>query len=237
MLAVYLAANNEKLPEALSFAQKAVSSQPGSANLQLALAQVLVRMRRYDDAETLGRRVLARAADDGIRGEANSVLTYVTQARDYDARMRQMQEESAARAKALATAVPADQVAARSEQVSVHSEEVPAEQVSQPTGSSSDPNAPVLKRRDGSNEVLGVVIQVSCNGNEMEVMMRVGDRPAPSVFRAKDRTRIGYTSNSPAIHRDIEPCSELKGHTAKLSFTPSEAKWLDGEVVQIVVEK
>jgi hypothetical protein len=30
---------------------------------------------------------------------------------------------------------------------------------------------------------------------------------------------------------------EPKGHTAKLIFAPSEAKWLDGELVHIEVEK
>jgi hypothetical protein len=82
-----------------------------------------------------------------------------------------------------------------------------------------------------------VVIQVHCEGNEMEVTVRLAEGPAPLVFRAKDRTRIGYTSNIPAIHADIDPCTELRGHTAKLIFTPSEAKWLNGELVHIEVEK
>ena len=67
-------------------------------NFQLAVVQVLGQMRRYDDAETLVRRVRARATDDGVRTRADQLLTYITQARDYEARARQMQEESAARA-------------------------------------------------------------------------------------------------------------------------------------------
>ena len=71
----------------------------------------------------------------------------------------------------------------------------------------------------------------------MEVTAKVAERPAPLVFHAKDRTRIGYTSNVPAMHKDIEPCSELQGHTARLRFTRSETKWLDGELVHVEVEK
>jgi hypothetical protein len=241
LLAVYLVANNEKLPEALAFGQKAVSLQPGNLNLQLALAQVLASMRRYDDAERLGRVVLARATDDGMRTEANQILTYVAQARDYDARERQRQEESAARANALAAAARSEQAAARSEQAAVRSDEVRAEstevQTEKVAARASDPEVPVLKRRGGATDVIGVVIQVHCNGNEMEVTVKVPDRQAPLLFRATDRTRIGYTSNVPAIHEDIDPCSELKGHTAKIVFTPSSAKWLDGDLVHIEVEK
>jgi hypothetical protein len=181
--------------------------------------------------------VLARTSDDNIRSETDKILTYVTQARDYDARVRQQQEESAARAAALASASRAEQVEAKSEQVAVRSDEVAAERISDPSGPPADPNAPVLKRRVAPNEVIGVVIQVHCEGDEMEVTTKVDARPAPLVFHAKDRTRIGYTSSLSAIHKDIEPCSELKGHTAKLAFSPSQSKWLDGELTHIELEK
>jgi len=243
LLAVYLAANNEKLPEALTFGQKAVSLQPGNVSLQLILAHVLASMHRYDDAERLGRAVLARATEDGIRTEANQILTYVSQARDYDAQERQRQEESVARANALAAArseqaaARADQITARTDEARPESLESSAEKVSMASGTAADPNAPVLKRRGGATDVTGVVIQVHCNGNEMDVTAKIPDRQAPLLFHAKDRTRIGYTSNIPAIHEDIDPCSELKGHTAKIVFTPSAAKWLDGDLVHIEVEK
>jgi len=243
LLAVFLAANNERLPEALTFGQKAVSLQPGNVNLQLILAHVLASMHRYDEAERLGRAVLARATEDGIRTEANQILTYVSQARDYDARERQRQEESVARANALAAArseqaaARADQITARTDEARPESLESSAEKVSAPSGPAADPNAPVLRRRGGFTDVIGVVIQVHCNGNEIDVTAKVPDRQAPLLFRATDRTRIGYTSNIPAIHEDIDPCSELRGHTAKIVFTPSAAKWLDGDLVHIEVEK
>jgi Flp pilus assembly protein TadD len=237
LLAVYLAANNEKLQEALGFAQKAVQLQPGNLYFQMDLAQALIRARRYDDAEALGRRVLARTSDENIRSEADKILDYVKQARDYDARLHQQQEESATRAAALASAIRADQVAAKSDQVVVRSDELSAEKTSDSDGSAIDPNAPVLKRRVTPSEAIGLVIQVHCDGNEMEVTTKVDDRPAPMLFHAKDRTRVGYASNVSAIHNDIEPCSELKGHTAKINFAPSASEWLDGELTRIVMEK
>src|SRR5260370_35539594 len=54
---------------------------------------------------------------------------------------------------------------------------------------------------------------------------------------AKTRKRSADTTNAPAIHDDIDPCTELRGHTAKLIFTPSDAKWLNGELVHVEIEK
>jgi tetratricopeptide (TPR) repeat protein len=227
LLGVYLAANNEKLPEALTLEEKAVSLEPGNLNFRLALAHILATMRRYDDAETLGRRIRASATDDRVRSQADQILDYISKARDYDARERQYQEESAARAKALAAA---QAEAARSDEVST-------EKVSGPGGPADNGDAPVLKRRIPATDVIGLVTQVRCNGNEMEVAVNVPERVAPRVFHAKDRTRVGYTSNIPAIHNDIDPCTELRGHTAKVVFSPSAVKWLDGELVHIEVEK
>jgi hypothetical protein len=188
--------------------------------------------------------VRANATEDRVREEADQILTYVAQARDYDARGRQRQEESAARANALAAAAQSEQAAARSDQIAARTDEgrpesleSSADKISAPSGPSADPNAPVLKRRAGGTDVIGVVIQVHCYGNEMDVTAKIPDRQAPLLFHAKDRTRIGYTSNISAIHEDMDPCSELRGHTAKIVFTPSASKWLDGDLVHIEVEK
>ena len=233
LLGVYLAANNEKLPEALTLEEKAVSLEPGNLNFRLALAHILAAMRRYDDAETLGRRIRAGATDDHVRSQADQILDYISQARQYDARERQYQEESAARAKALAAA----RAEAEARAQAARTDEALAEKVSEPAGPAVDPNARVLKRRVPPNEVIGLVIQVHCDGNEMEITTKIDGRPAPMLFHAKDRTRIGYASNVSAIHSDIEPCSELKGHTVKVDFTLSQSKWLDGELTHIVIEK
>jgi tetratricopeptide (TPR) repeat protein len=236
LLAVYLAANNEKLPEAFAFGQKAVTLEPGNTNFRLALAQVLVRMRRYDDAQTLVRQVQSISTDDNVRSQADAIMKYVTQVRDYEARQRQMQEDAAARAKAFA-AGQAQLAAARSGEAGPKSDETAdVEKTSAATGS-PDPDAPILKRRAPATDVIGIVVQVRCTGHEIEVTAKVAEGPTPLVFRAKDRTHIGYTSNIPTIHDDIDPCIELKGHTAKLIFTPSAVKWLNGELVHIEVEK
>lgn len=66
LLATYLANQEESLPEALSIAKKAISLEPGNPSYQLSLAQVLVRMGRFDEAQTtaLTARAMARRPED-----------------------------------------------------------------------------------------------------------------------------------------------------------------------------
>src|SRR5690242_742472 len=235
LLAVCLARENDKSAEALAFGRKAIELQPGNLNFQLAYTEVLAHLHRYNDAEALGRRLLATATDDGIRNAADQMLIYITKARDYDAHQREMQEEAASRPKRLAAA-QVEQATERAETNAAESNKSASDKLPE-AGPAVDPNAPVLKRRVGANEIIGIVIQVTCNGPEMEVTTKVSDRPAPLVFHANDRTRIGYATTLAGMQGKIEPCSQLKGHTAKIDFIASEAKWLDGELARIEIEK
>jgi len=63
LLAVHLAAGNRNLDEALTLAQKAVAFEPANSNYQLALAQVLIRQNKVDEADLASRRASAWARD------------------------------------------------------------------------------------------------------------------------------------------------------------------------------
>lgn len=77
LLAVYLAASDENLTEALAMAQKGVSLEPGNALYALSLAQVLARMGRFGDAETAARTARANAANPTERANAEQFLAYL----------------------------------------------------------------------------------------------------------------------------------------------------------------
>jgi tetratricopeptide (TPR) repeat protein len=82
LLAVYLAASNEKLPEALALAQKGVSLEPGNALYALSLAQVLAQMGRFGDAETAARTARANATNPAERANAEQFLAYLQRTRN-----------------------------------------------------------------------------------------------------------------------------------------------------------
>ena len=82
MLGVYLAADPDTLSQALPLAKKAVELQPGTAEYQVNLAQVLMRMRRYNDAQLLLQRARIEAASPVERAQVDQMLTVLQQFRN-----------------------------------------------------------------------------------------------------------------------------------------------------------
>jgi tetratricopeptide (TPR) repeat protein len=83
LLADYLSASNEQLPEALLLAQKGVSLEPGSANYMLTLAHVLARMQKVDQAQVWAQRASATALQPAERAAADNFLAYLQQAKTH----------------------------------------------------------------------------------------------------------------------------------------------------------
>jgi hypothetical protein len=98
-------------------------------------------------------------------------------------------------------------------------------------------NAARQPSRSGQPELKaeGEVTQVRCDGGEIQITLKTADDAMPQLFHAADRTQIGYSSDTPAIHGGIEPCGQLKGHTVKIAFTPPESKIVQGELVRIEI--
>jgi Flp pilus assembly protein TadD len=86
LLATYMAAQNENLSDALSFAQKALFLEPANASYQLALAQVLARMDEFAQARIAGLRAQAWARQPEEKEQAQAFLAYLEEARQYRAR-------------------------------------------------------------------------------------------------------------------------------------------------------
>jgi len=84
-LAWFLAGRNQNLPEALAFAQKAVTLEPANTSYQLDLAQVLAHMQRYDDAQRIAVRARDNASDPRQRAQVEEFLNYVQRVREYEA--------------------------------------------------------------------------------------------------------------------------------------------------------
>jgi hypothetical protein len=135
LLATYLAAGHEDLDEALAIAKKGVALEPGSASYQLSLAQVLARMRRFDEAQAAAQQARADAIDPRERASADQFLSYIQQMRSYSAGN-----------------MAGDRVTTRADRTDDLSDET----------SDTSPAAPPSS--DNSISATGVVAQVSCVG-------------------------------------------------------------------------
>jgi len=88
LLALYLSANNRNLDEALTFVKKAISFEPANSNFQLALAQVLLRQKKLNEAEVAAARASAWAKDSAQKANAESFKRFLEN-------FRQLQNEMA----------------------------------------------------------------------------------------------------------------------------------------------
>jgi Flp pilus assembly protein TadD len=83
LLAVYMTSQDENLPEALTFAQKAVSLEPGNADFQLSEAQVLMRMQNFPAARVALTRARASAASSQQQLQAEMYLSSLDEMEKY----------------------------------------------------------------------------------------------------------------------------------------------------------
>jgi tetratricopeptide (TPR) repeat protein len=207
LLAVYLASGNENLPEAMKWAQKAASIEPGNSNYVLSVAQVLARMQRYDEAQSVAMRARASASNSEERAFADQFLTFLVQARNLGSRRDQPRAEASSRGQDAA-----------------------APDSSRREFSTSDDDLSNAKTAEGS------VTRVICTGNEMIVsIMAQGNRQL--TLHARDYTRVSYDQDVAFATRDFQPCTLLEGHTASIDYLVVPGRRFDGEIQSVEVEK
>lgn len=207
LLAVYLVGGSENLPEALAFAQKAVSIEPGNSNYVLSLAQVLARTRRYDDAQKIAVNARALATSAEERASADQFLSYLGQLREFDSRRSQLPVEASSRGTRVA-----------------------APESARAFSSSDDGGLNNSKNAEGS------VTKVSCSGNEMIVGITTRDNHNLTLH-ARDYKRVNYDQDVAFATRDFEACTQLEGHTASIDYLVVSGRRYDGEIQNIEVEQ
>ncbi len=203
LLGVYLASNEETLPQAAAFVKKAIALEPGTTAFQLDFAGVLLSMRRYEDARTIAARARAGAHEPQDRERADQLIEMVDQVQSFQSRNHP--GESAAPA-----GVP--ELQHRGEQ-----SQAPPE--SQPSG------APPAAAQN-TQEVTGTVAKVTCNP-AMRLEVTAPDGTYDLFTVPGEQTRFEATSQPPA---GFNPCSSLKGLRVKVQYDADAAKSRKGKI-------
>jgi tetratricopeptide (TPR) repeat protein len=290
LLAVYMAAHDENLPEALNFAQKAVSFEPGNSNYQLALAQVLARMEKYDGAKLAASRAQAWARRPQEQANAQSFLHYLQQMKDLRASAGTPNASGAFPSAGVDSNETIEQdegtvVAASCEgglkfdlqvaDVVVHlrsapehpfaistMEAIPTEGLRfspctslkglsvavQYHPDEKDRNSGEIrslrilapsdssKLPPGTAAVEGKALDVACNANDMKLTLALADGHS-LVLHASDYTKIRYLAGTNSSLGDMDPCSEMKGRSVKITYAETQKQSFAGEMQTIVVGK
>jgi tetratricopeptide (TPR) repeat protein len=96
-------------------------------------------------------------------------------------------------------------------------------------GVGADHSEPVTISEEGN------VTHVLCNGNELTLSLDAGERTF--VLHARDATRVEYERDVAFDAGDFQPCTQLNGRQAKITFVVVSGKGYDGEIQGVEVEK
>jgi len=135
LLGLYLSSRRQNGDEALIYAKKAVTLEPGNTEFIYDLAQVLAQMQRFDEAQYVAERARANSQSAEYRARIDQLIVYLQNARSIAT--RNADQNAAPKPHAIPEAVPHPPVA-------------------QQDAGKNEP--------DNSREVTGVVMQESCAG-------------------------------------------------------------------------
>jgi Tfp pilus assembly protein PilF len=141
LLGLYLSSRRQNSDEALMYAKKAVSLEPGNTEFIYDLAQVLAQMQRFDEAQYVAERARANSQSAEYRARIDQLIVYLQNARSIAS--RNANQNAAPKPQAIPEAAA---------QHSVAQEEAAKEGL------------------DNSREITGVVMQESCaSGLKLQV--------------------------------------------------------------------
>src|SRR5271156_1578171 len=81
----------------------------------------------------------------------------------------------------------------------------------------------------------GNVTQVLCNGHELTLNLDAGEEKF--ILHARDATRVQFEQDVAFDAENFQPCTQLQGHAAKITFEAVDGKTYDGEIQGVEVEK
>jgi tetratricopeptide (TPR) repeat protein len=234
-LAMLLASRPNTLEEAYRVATAAVSLEPGSVAYRLNAARVLEMMGRADDAVRVAQYAVSIAQTPDERRGAETDLAMAQQHQAAQKQLREEQEafkraQLQAELSAVQQRPPRPSGAAPAPQVAFRNEETAEPGPDQP----DHPSRPELETKPDLAE--GVVQKAECaGGTSIEVTLQVqggelhlySDRYQKILYSALDFTPKGI----------FNPCKELKGWRARISYRPSKEDPQQGEMMGVVLIK
>ncbi|MGA8873042.1 MAG: tetratricopeptide repeat protein [Candidatus Acidiferrales bacterium] len=203
LLGIYLASNEETLPQAADFVKKAIALEPGNTAFQLDFASVLLRTHRYDDARTIATRARASAHQPQEREQADQLIQTIDQIQSFESRNQPGESGAPAGLPELH-----------------HREEQPQ------TPSETQPSGPPPAARTNAQQVTGTVAKVTCNP-AMRLQVTASDGTYDLYTVPGEQTRFEATSQPPA---GFNPCSSLKGLRVTIQYDADGAKSRKGKI-------
>jgi len=249
-----LASRHKNLEEAHMMALSAVSLEPGNVRYRLNSVQVLEMMGRGDDAVRVAKIAASMAKTPEEQANALAALSSAQQYQDYQKKVKE-QEEAFKKEESEAAAVEASH-AGHSEQAS------PAGQAVSGSGQAST-SPPKLRRRDeappGDKLMLsptdmlsvhpprpellairrvaeGTIEDAKCSGTST-LEITLGSTAGAMQLYSDNYLKIPYSALNFTPKGILNPCVDIKGRHARITYRPAKGQPKQGEMVTVELAK
>ncbi|HME01011.1 MAG TPA: DUF1570 domain-containing protein [Terriglobia bacterium] len=251
----------ERLNEAYMMALAAVSLEPGNVHYRLASAQVLERLGRVDDAVKVADRAASMAKTPDEQAAALAVLSNAQQYRNYQKEMKE-QQEAAKKAQAGVAASQASETSPGDQPASPTP--TSNEAGSGDNQGSEERNPPVLQHRAEAT-ISGSILPPSHIVAPREYFQRPQLLPTRQVAegtikdsKCSGASTLEFTLSSSAgvmqLYSDsylkipysalnytpkgiLNPCVDMKGWHARITYHPAKGQPRQGEMVAVELVK
>jgi tetratricopeptide (TPR) repeat protein len=240
-LAYLLATRHRELEEARMLALQAVALEPGNIRYRLRMVQVLEQMGRADDALRVATLTASLAKTPNEWTEAQEALSSAQRFRDFKERMQQREERvknEPGDGPGLVRANHGDPSASSEEvqpPVLRHRDEenVPA-QPAPASGDTASPQRPELLAR---HEVAdGIITYTTCpNGGALE--LKLVSRAGSKQLFSDNYYKIPFSALNFTPKDMMNPCTDLKGMHAQITYRPAKDHPDQGEIVDVQLSK
>ena len=223
ILSQLLAAQLEKLPEALELAQKAAALEPADMSHRLRIAEVLAAMERTDEAAARAEKVLAIARREEDRDAAKALLSRIQEhgKKIHEAKLRAAEREKQNR---------------RTEERIQKDRELEARLKAQQTEEQENetPAAPV--KAGSSRKVSGLIRSVRCDYPAVMNLVLDSDGKLQKLH-ADNYYRIQFWAVDAPGKNGFEPCDELEGKHVEIEFLSVPGQEYSGMIRTVAIQK
>jgi tetratricopeptide (TPR) repeat protein len=233
MLSQLLMRQEATMPEALEAAKKAAELEPAEQTPHILVGQILINMRRYEEAGRLCDRLIAASRNEAERRQAESLLFSIKDHRDYEDRMDEarrkaelLREEAKQREDRLRETRGAENKPPPGDDLSG---ERPAEVPAKKAGSVAQVKAgPAAKSG-------GIIRSVACTYPAiMDVVLDSNGKQLR--LRAQNYYEVRYWAVGASGKTGFEPCEELQGKRVNIQFLTVTGQEFSGliQTVEII---
>ena len=233
--------------KAIEAAKKAFQLQPGDMLYAFNLAQILMRTERFEEAEKVARQMLVRPQSEQQKMMATQLLQQMERFREqvaerkrYEEERRQYEEaERTRRAEAVKRYEETQRAMKESAPETPAKTEQPKRELTRRGTTRPAEDGPKLPSAGGtgvSYGMFGKIADVLCE-QPAEMYLTLTMHGITMKLHATNYFKLEYLTTSWQPPPKFNPCVQLKGLTAKVSYKLAQGQGYDGEITSIEVQR